>query len=158
MDDYVSKPVNVNALSDALTRWVPQPVTSASTSQGPEEPAGAPMTIDHERQSLLRGLGPDDGWGLLPMAVDAFFNDCPDIMAAMRDAAETGNARSLGESAHQLKGAASNIGLPAVTALCTEVETSSQGVAPMDTGLLDELEDELVRAAAILHDVVAAAR
>ena len=158
MDDYVAKPVNVNAISDALARWVSRPLASTPNVQGPEEPPAAPMTVDQERQSLLRGLGPDDGWGLLPAAVDAFLQDCPDIMAAMRDAAETGNSRGVGESAHQLKGAASNIGLPTVTALCTRVESSATAAEPPGAELLAELEGELVRAAGILHDVVAGAR
>lgn len=113
--------------------------------------------IDKERHTLLRGLGPDDGWGLLPAVVNVFLDDCPVILATMRHAIATGDAQSLKESAHQLKGAAGNIGAVTVTAQCQQIEDAAAGSAAPGTDLLDELETELDRAVRLLSQILSAA-
>ncbi len=159
MDDYVSKPVNVTAIQDALTRWIrTQPAAAPMLTMGEQaQPNGDGSVIDMERQAVLRELGPDDGWGLLPAVVRAFSQDCPIILEAMRRAVETGDSPALGQSAHQLKGAASNIGAVSVAALCQQMEDASSTGAPLDSELLAQLEIELDRATRFLRDVLSAA-
>lgn len=112
------------------------------------------MVIDLERQSLLRTLGPDDGWGLLPMVVKSFLDDCPMILENLRRSVETGDADGVRTSAHRLKGAAANIGAVGVAASCLELEQATPDTSPSDLEVLGRLEAELERATPLLHDTV----
>jgi len=159
MDDYVSKTVKQAALGDALTRWVCPSVLAPAQGHGePAEPNHDSSVIDVQRQSVLRSIGPDDGWGLLPATVSAFLEGSPASLAAMRQAVATGDLHSLRESAHQLKGAAANIGAPNVAAICHQLEQASSGPTPADGALIDQLETELDRATRLLLETVPVAR
>jgi len=124
----------------------------------PAEPNHHSSVIDVQRQSVLRSIGPDDGWGLLPATVSAFLEGSPASLAAMRQAVATGDLHSLRESAHQLKGAAANIGAPNVAAICHQLEQASSGPTPADGALIDQLETELDRATRLLLETVPVAR
>jgi CheY-like chemotaxis protein/HPt (histidine-containing phosphotransfer) domain-containing protein len=156
MDDFVSKPVSVATVSQALTRWVRlTPSAAALPVQSAQvELEGGGSIIDAQRQAVLRSLGPDDGWGILPAAVRAFLDDCPSIVAAMRTAIETSDTSGFGESAHQLKGAAANIGAVKVAALCDRAETSASKEILPDRDLLDQLEAALDRTTPVLRNAL----
>lgn len=117
-------------------------------------PDGERPVIDLERQSLLRTLGPDDGWGLLPMVVKSFLDDCPKILETLRRSVETGDSDGVRTSAHRLKGAAANIGAARVAASCLELENAAPDTTPSDAEVLTRLEAELDLAAPLLHDTV----
>lgn len=117
-------------------------------------PDGEGPVIDQERQSLLRTLGPDDGWGLLPMVVKSFLDDCPTILAALRRSVESGDSDAVRTSAHRLKGSAANIGAVRVAASCVELERATPETTPSDADVLARLEAELDLAAPLLHDAV----
>lgn len=112
MDDYLSKPVDLAALEEALERWVPRGVT-------PEAEAPA---VDPGRLALLRELGPADGRGLLPAAAEAFRRGVPSNMAALHQALDSGGGDALEQAAHKLKSAAANIGATGVALLCQELK------------------------------------
>ncbi|HEU4811529.1 MAG TPA: Hpt domain-containing protein [Nocardioides sp.] len=119
-----------------------------------EFPDGERPVIDLERQSLLRTLGPDDGWGLLPMVVKSFLDDCPMILESLRRSVETGDSEAVRTSAHRLKGAAANIGAARVAASCVDLEQATPDTTPSDADVLARLEAELDLAAPQLHDTV----
>lgn len=110
--------------------------------------------IDQGRQALLRTLGPDDGWGLLPMVVKSFLDDCPTILATLRRSVETGDSAAVRTSAHRLRGSAANIGAVRVAASCLELEHATPDSTPSDTEILGRLEAELDLAAPLLNDTV----
>lgn len=117
-------------------------------------PDGEGPVIDRERQSLLRTLGPDDGWGLLPMVVKSFLDDYPMIVESLRRSVETGDSHAVRTSAHRLKGAAANIGAARVAASCLELENATPDTTPSDAEVLARLEAEIDLAAPLLHDTV----
>lgn len=115
-------------------------------------------SIDLERLSVLRELGPADGWGLLPTVAAAFIQDGRSSLAVMRTAAKAG-AGGLAESAHKLKGAAANVGLATVASLCQELEVVAESGERSDIiGLLDELDLALERGTRRLLDVLSERR
>jgi signal transduction histidine kinase/DNA-binding response OmpR family regulator/HPt (histidine-containing phosphotransfer) domain-containing protein len=162
MDDYVSKPVTAEAVDAALVQWIAEPDSSAAVpgTQAPDAPApGAPSEspIDANRQAVLRALGPDDGWGILPAAVRAFLADNQLTMSAMRAAEGSGNSEALRDAAHQLKGAAANIGAAGVAALCSELESRMRAHEPENCHeLIDQLDTELERTNGLLQDALPA--
>ncbi|MCP8999092.1 response regulator [Pseudarthrobacter sp. RMG13] len=157
MDDYLSKPVDAAELEAALARWVPEEAGPSSperpdSSQVDDAPqllavtgGGAPA-LDADRLAMLRGLGPEDGLGLLPATTEAFRNDVPARLAALREAVTDGGGPDLAQTAHALKGAAANIGATAVASLCGELEAMGRS-GRLDGGpqLVSRLEAELVR-------------
>ncbi|WP_255482318.1 response regulator [Pseudarthrobacter sp. NBSH8] len=162
MDDYLSKPVDAAELEAALARWAPEQAP-LSTPQEPEASrledapqleapqllavtgGGAPA-LDAERLAMLRGLGPEDGLGLLPATTEAFRKDVPARLAALHEAVTDGGGPALAQAAHAFKGAAANIGATAVARLCGELEAMGRS-GKLDGGpqLVSRLEGELVR-------------
>lgn len=114
--------------------------------------------IDEERQALLRGLGPDDGWGILPLVVKIFLDESPAIMSGLRRAVETGNASGARESAHQLRGAAANLGAVRVAELCHRLELAAAVGTPLRPDLLQQLESALDEASTLLSEIVTGAQ
>jgi two-component system sensor histidine kinase/response regulator len=112
MDDYLSKPVDLAALDEALARWVPRDVT----------PEGEVPAVDPGRLAVLRELGPTDGRGLLPATAEAFRRGVPSSVAALQQAVDGGGGGALEQAAHKLKGAAANIGATGAASLCQELE------------------------------------
>jgi CheY-like chemotaxis protein/HPt (histidine-containing phosphotransfer) domain-containing protein len=150
MDDYISKPVSISAVEEALHRWVQRPTEVSPTAPQQAHGDGDTM-IDAQRQLMLRQLGPADGWGLLPAAVNAYLGDYPLTLTTIRDAAHAGDAVGVRESAHKLKGASANIGAVQVSTLCDRMEDAAvNGTVPGSDGL-DQLEDALLHTGRLLH-------
>ncbi|GAA3318538.1 response regulator [Arthrobacter ramosus] len=132
MDDYLTKPVDVEKLDQVLSRWIPET---------PKESAGP--ALDPARLETLRDLGPADGLGLLPAAAQAFRQDIQPSLEALRRALGNGNGDAFRQVAHKLKGAAANIGAARAARMCEELEHSSSSGKPVDPALLADLEAEL---------------
>lgn len=141
MDDYLSKPVDAAELEAALARWVPDLAPQLLAVTG-----GGPPSVDPDRLAMLRGLGPEDGLGLLPAAAAAFRKDVPARLAVLRESVHNGGGLALAQAAHTLKGAAANIGATAVASLCGQLEEIGRN-GNHDGGpqLVSRLEAELAR-------------
>ncbi|MBG6179541.1 hybrid sensor histidine kinase/response regulator [Arthrobacter sp. CAN_A1] len=162
MDDYLSKPVDLTLLKTTLLRWVHTPgvPAPAAITPGPDDVASAAIApsrevrqvVDPARLAMLRALGVDDGWGVLPAAAAAFLGGVPADLAELRDALERGTG--LRDAAHKLRGAASNIGADGVAAICGELEEASLTDAAIKPDALAELEAELELVSAALAESV----
>ncbi|MFE8031886.1 response regulator [Thiohalocapsa marina] len=148
MNDYVSKPIDLQQLVSALLRWLPvraeasaaapgsepvpepEPVTPSATA--PEAAAGetqaAKIQLDgFDLQTTRQRL--DDDEGLLQVILDSFlreFQDWPATLAAARAEADTKTAVRL---AHTLKGAAANVGATQVQAAAAALEAALKEAA-----------------------------
>ncbi|MHC6219646.1 hybrid sensor histidine kinase/response regulator [Arthrobacter sp. MMS24-S77] len=132
MDDYLTKPVDMDKLDQVLARWIPEAAKEST------EPA-----LDPARLETLRDLGPADGLGLLPAAARAFRQDIQPSLEALRQALDNGGGDAFRQVAHKLKGSAANIGAARAARMCEEMEHSSADGAPVDRALLASLEAEL---------------
>jgi two-component system sensor histidine kinase/response regulator len=72
----------------------------------------------------------------------------------MRAAVLAGGGPPLAQAAHQLKGAAANLGATGVWALCGRLEALARSGAEPADALLDQLQAELDRAARALTDAL----
>ncbi|UVJ37924.1 PAS domain S-box protein [Arthrobacter sp. CJ23] len=146
MDDYLSKPVDLADLDEALKRWVPRGLAPEA-----EEPA-----LDPGRLAVLRELGPADGHGLLPTAAGAFRRGVPASVAELHAALEGGGGDALERAAHKLKGAAATIGATGVASLCQELEDLGRKPGGQSgKELLTRLLTELARADKELENALA---
>jgi PAS domain S-box-containing protein len=132
MDDYITKPVTPLALAEVLEKWLTQthkqkPVAGAPA--GKTGPAGGPPVFD--KQALMSRLMDDED--LVRTIVSAFLEDMPKQISALREHIDQGKAAPAGGQAHQIKGAAANVGGVALSAVAFEMEKAGQA------GRLDEI-------------------
>ena len=141
MNDYVSKPVKLLELQAALRRAGAQmPRRGRVTTAGPEdagsesgpnepeatEPDPTEPPIDPAVFESLRALQeagqPDPAAEL----IDLFLADTPPRLNALAAAVRDSHASGLRESAHSLKGTASNLGARRLAALCAKLEVGAK--------------------------------
>jgi HPt (histidine-containing phosphotransfer) domain-containing protein len=82
--------------------------------------------------------------------VDAYLESTPGLFAAMRHAAEAGDAAALQRAAHTLKSGSANVGALALAAQCKQLEDMGR------SGALEGAEARIDAAAAAYDDVAAA--
>jgi HPt (histidine-containing phosphotransfer) domain-containing protein len=112
MDDYVSKPIRVDELVDALER-VPlvAPVAAVQGSSQRSAHAG----LGH----LHHALQDED---LVAELVSTFLESGPATMAELSDSSEHDDAERLRRAAHTLKSNAATFEADALAALCRQIE------------------------------------
>jgi len=126
MDDYVSKPVRIADLADALDRARSQIATQM------EENA-----IDPEALSELEALPGESGENLLTSLIQLFMSEAPQTMAEIHAALDASDARAVAMAAHQLKGCCGQFGAHRLQSLCAQLEKIGR------TGSLQSIGDLL---------------
>ncbi|HUR34519.1 MAG TPA: response regulator [Vicinamibacterales bacterium] len=152
MDGYVSKPINPNALYEALEQTAqPHPGTGQPATRTVAEPA-APDPID--RASFSRRMAHDDE--LMRDVLDAFRVDCPEQLMAIKAAVDSRDADQIRATAHALKGAAGNLSATGLFAAVRELERlgAERRLDEIDRAWL-QLSEEAGRVLAAIADVEA---
>ena len=120
MDDYLSKPIQAQALRAAIEQ---ASVSAAGPAVRPAEPtpeAPPPGAIDWNRIESLAPFDPDGS--MVAGVIAAFLADAPGRIAAMQAAHAAADAAGLAAAAHALKGAAANIGAARLQELSQDIE------------------------------------
>jgi signal transduction histidine kinase/CheY-like chemotaxis protein/HPt (histidine-containing phosphotransfer) domain-containing protein len=147
MDDYLTKPLHVSSLAQALERWVVQghaPRTEETqTPVAPPVPAAPESPLmDFSRLEEFKEFD-DEEQSMTKELIQLFFNDTPPRLDAMRAATAAGDANALTKAAHALKGGASNIGAKAIQQHADGLEAASREAMPDDANLRVEKLAEL---------------
>jgi CheY-like chemotaxis protein/HPt (histidine-containing phosphotransfer) domain-containing protein len=143
MDDFLTKPVDPEALGAMLRRWVHD---AEDGRQAPTQARDGDGVLDLDRLDMLRDLDPTSTT-YLDRAIANFIARGPESVGTIRRAVADGNAEALTQAAHRLKGSALNLGMPAVGHLAYELEMLGDGGGtPVATDLLDSLEEALAQA------------
>ena len=132
MDDYISKPVELGALAEALEKWLgwsQEQQTAADRVIQDIEPSKGPPVFD--RQGLMARLMDDEDQ--VRMIVAGFLNDIPKQIRALKEYIERGEAEQAGSQAHTIKGAAANVGGTILSTVAFEMEKAGK------SGRLDEI-------------------
>jgi len=150
MDDYVSKPVKLDELEAVLKRWVSSPPESTPTMAHPTDSVDTQSPIDRDALENLRELG---GPELLSELVEMFTHDAHTGLTALRKALEWGDADSVWQLAHSLKGSSGNLGAARVSNVCEELQRAgAAGRLEAVASLLEQLETEVERVSPLLRD------
>jgi len=149
MDDYVSKPIQVNELISALNR-TPQSISNGprlSQSTGSVEPKEHPpskgqssnisesatdevqpsaQVLDASALERLRDTLGKQADILLPTLIDSFFHDAIELQRNAQQALKQSRTEDLRRATHTLKSNAKNFGGSEVARLCQELENRAK--------------------------------
>jgi two-component system, sensor histidine kinase and response regulator len=134
MDDYLSKPVKIDALESMIRRWLPVSGT-ASAELGGLDP------------SILRSLGEDVAAGEPDPAIeliDLYLRDASERLEQIEAHARDGRTEDLRAVVHSLEGSSAQIGAHALAAVCRSAEEAidrqpSSSLEPWLASLRSEL-------------------
>lgn len=103
-------------------------------------------------RELRESVGGDSEF--LAELIDELLADAPAQLAALREAASSGDAEQARRAAHTLKGNGRTFGAGALAALCQEAETAAgAGDLAAVAAQVGEIEAEWARVSAELRDV-----
>ncbi len=134
MDDYVTKPVQISALVEALKRARPLAADSGAVEQLPDATKGDHLLdalLDSATLDDIRSIVGDDGDDGLGGLIACFLDDAPHLLKAMRDAVGALDVSALQAAAHTMKSTSALFGATALAGLCEALEQRSAA------GLLD---------------------
>ncbi|MEK6245181.1 MAG: response regulator [Pseudomonadota bacterium] len=121
MDDYLSKPIQMQALRTAIEQAGRSAAGSTARPAEPAPEAAPPGAIDWSRIESLKPFDPDGS--MVAGAIASFFADAPGRIRAIFEAHASGDAASLASAAHALKGSAANIGAARLQELSQGIES-----------------------------------
>jgi CheY-like chemotaxis protein len=144
MDGYVSKPIRVQELDEALDRY-----SSQDRKDSPDVQFSQPQTPAVSTDELLERINGD--LGFLSELLDVFRKDYPQQIQAVRQAITDDDASALQRVGHTLKGSLGNLAAPMASRIATDLESMGKSGNLARAGIrAAELEEELVRVAEIL--------
>jgi CheY-like chemotaxis protein/HPt (histidine-containing phosphotransfer) domain-containing protein len=151
MDDYISKPVQINELIRALNQ--------AKNLQPDQAPAAAPAPPKAVKDNLndipvldlsyLRVIIGEDTH-VLDDLIEAFLCNTPGRLAELRQALSNEDAHMFEHMAHTIKGSSANMGALRMSELCRQLELVGR------SGRLDGVAERLVQLEAEYEQVKAA--
>ncbi|MDQ6848797.1 MAG: response regulator [Actinomycetota bacterium] len=151
MDDYLTKPVRLQAVAAALERWTATPGHDIATATTSSPAIGAPGPLDSAQIDLLRSLDDGDG-ALLGEIIDQYLIQTAESRGELLRMIGQGDTSALEREAHTLRGASANVGAAALAAVCGEIETQGRD-AQLDnaTDLVHRFDTEFHRVRAALE-------
>jgi signal transduction histidine kinase/CheY-like chemotaxis protein len=152
MDDYLSKPIRLTELRDALVRWAGVSGNNGAGHAGGAADApdtGSTGVLDPGVISGLREL--DHRGGGMAELVDLFIRDTVSRLDDLGRGIAAGDASQVARAGHTLKGSSANLGASAMADLCEEIQASATNHA-LDgaADVLRRLEAEFRRVRAAL--------
>ncbi len=128
MNDYLSKPIQKNALVTVLQRWIDGSIAKESDSVDQSHPleeldhcSACPIFDDVEAIARY-----DGDLEVLNMIVESFIQDTPQTFEIVNSALDAGDATVVGAQAHAFKGGAGYIGAKRIQAVAQAMETAGK--------------------------------
>ena len=156
MDDYLSKPVRLQDLKEALQRALDAMHQNSATrprAHGASHGHHASPLLNAEAIENLRALRMDGEPDPLAELVELFIADTPNRIAQLRAAVDNRVPHDLEASAHSLKGSAGNLGASSIEASCVHLmqhaRTSNFQAAE---SLVKSVEDDFAKVKPLLLD------
>ena len=134
MDDYLSKPIRPEELSNILAKWLPKSEAPSSPVMETIEASISPPTpessssdvINLETLAELESLG---GREFLQTLIQKFVEDALECVTLIQEALDSQDLAKVKETAHGLKGISRNMGADALAQVALNLENASQSEA-----------------------------
>ncbi len=152
MNDYISKPVKLPDLQAVLQQasGFVQPLAARRRTDGALQDADA--VLDRSVLAGLRELREEGEPDPAVELIDLFLRDTPPRIQDMQAAIARSDARTLKESAHGLKGSASNLGAQRLASLCAKLEKiAGDGKLAEAADLFNQVTEEYGRVCFVLE-------
>jgi len=130
MNDYISKPVDVEKLKAVLSEWIPGDLGSTTEEMQPVtetiEENSAPVSkdleiMDWERFRMFTDGDPEEEREL----INIFITYAEESLEILEQSSQEGQDTEWQKAAHKLKGSAANLGAHALSHVCLEAENSA---------------------------------
>ncbi len=127
MDDYISKPIRIDELQFALTKWsgIIDQQRGELISKTKKEKTAAKI-IDEEKITFLNDIQTESDIDFLIELFGIYITELPKNIANIISAVENKDSKSLQFSAHKLKGSSVTLGVDFVSELCHDLETAAR--------------------------------
>ncbi len=167
MDDYITKPIRIDILAQALSRCLPivstnggfiPPSRSDRHSHQVKEPstnrsfvavADLPAINTQAIQKIYEMAGDDETF--VSEIIDCYLEDSPHILEQIRKAVTQGDAPTIHRLAHSWKSSSAYLGARNLTELCREIEAIAFSEMSHLLERLYQLETEFERVKAALQ-------
>jgi CheY-like chemotaxis protein/HPt (histidine-containing phosphotransfer) domain-containing protein len=153
MDDYISKPVNLDTLRQTLERWFAQAAKKQDAIQakisGASNKARDGESVDVSVLEGCRDLQTPGEPDLITELIDLFLEDAGKRISSLKQAIERGDAKMIGEQTHAIKGASGNVGALKIASLSSRIEENTTDI-PRANLIISQIEDEFTEVARIL--------
>jgi len=145
MDDYLSKPVQLEQLKSVLEKWLPVTTQTTRQTEAFSQPLSAKGKIIMDIGVLKSLVGDDQA--IIKEFLRDFVKDARKIAGQLRHAVTEGRAEEAKSLSHKLKSSARSVGALSLGERCAEMEAvARQGNVEKLTGLLPGFEEEMANA------------
>lgn len=148
MDDYLAKPLKLEALRGMLSRWLEGAKEVESVSSVIQQVSVGDDSLGGLDKKVLAELREQIG-DALPTMVRVFLDDIPAYIRSLKDALSVADGNAVGDMAHGIKGGASNFGAKRLTRVCQQLEDHGRANDLVDAQNLFEdlvVESDLLQA------------
>lgn len=158
MDDYISKPVDLDLLEAVLARWVQEeddgPAQNhaeadadvgadRSLGDSGEPPGPAGRRFDHDQVAMLRALHMEGEPDLFALTGQIFLDTAPGNLAKLCEGVAGRDVAATLRAAHSLKGSGASLGAAGLARACAELEAATQlGAGVAEAEALACVEEE----------------
>lgn len=157
MDDYLSKPVTMRALRDAIRKWMPS-TSVVDVSPGPARPDSPPsggpvsaapaMAAPAVDERVLKDMFGEDHAQFLEI-LESFVAPSQKIVSDMAAGLRERDAERIKDAAHQLKSSSRTIGAGALADVCLDLEKAARAQEWESIDLLGRRAEEEMRSVQI---------
>lgn len=148
MDDYIAKPVTVEALNQMIRKWAPhghqaeQPAAPETAVVVPAPEPAMPSIPVFDRLRLMERLMDDED--LARTVLQGYLQEIPRRLSALEAALVSGNAEDAMRESHTIKGMAANVGGEALRQIAYGMEKAAgAGNVPDAAAKLAELKKQI---------------
>jgi signal transduction histidine kinase/DNA-binding response OmpR family regulator/HPt (histidine-containing phosphotransfer) domain-containing protein len=153
MDDYLTKPVDVEALGAILARWIPGRFLPSRPASQPAEPAVPEPTLDLDVVGGLREIEASGERGFFAEVVGLFAYQGQVMLEQLRVAAASRDAAAWRQCLHGFKGTAGSVGALRLSESCRTLEEAIDDFPADPVATVEALEAAFAEARTALDQL-----
>ncbi|MEG4275423.1 MULTISPECIES: response regulator [unclassified Microcoleus] len=148
MNDYISKPIRLEALNQALSQCPPNPAPQRAQKEeldSNKPKIDRPAVNITELQAFCSSID-QNSTEILSLLANCYFEEAVKLLQAMKLAIAQADTQTLNQAAHTLKGSSANLSAAPLAHLCATLEViSTSGELDRASTLLAKIEVEYDR-------------